>query len=82
MKTKFPNTGKKFVSIAEYLETKGRRKGLEEGIEEGIEKEKKKIALSMIIEGISDDIILKLTGISIEQLNFLKTAKDQEVNIY
>lgn len=46
--------------------------GVEKGIEQGIERGIEKVARGLIQNGVSDDIILATTGLSIEQLNYLK----------
>ena len=45
---------------------------LEKGIEQGIEQEKIEIAKSMLKENINIDIISKITGLILEQLNLLR----------
>ena len=55
---------------------KGRRegleKGLEEGREEGREEEKRDMAVRMLREGISSDVIVRVSGLSLEELERLK----------
>lgn len=45
---------------------------LEKGIKQGIEQEKIEIAKSMLKENINIDIISKITGLTLEQLNLLR----------
>lgn len=45
---------------------------LEKGIKQGIEQEKIEIAKSMLKENINIDIISKITGLILEQLNLLR----------
>ena len=54
----------KFISTAKKLE----KRGIEKGI--------KKVAYSLIKQGIPDEIILKATKLTKEQLDYLKTIKD------
>jgi predicted transposase/invertase (TIGR01784 family) len=42
----------------------GREEGIKEGIKEGIEKEKFNIALNMLENGMSKDVVEKITGLS------------------
>lgn len=45
---------------------------LEKEIKQGIEQEKIEIAKSMLKENINIDIISKITGLTLEQLNLLR----------
>ena len=49
-----------------------REKGLEEGMEKGIEKGLLEAARNMLAEGFSIDLVVKCTGLSIEQVKELK----------
>jgi len=71
------NDNKKFISTAMRL----RMEGMEEGIEKGIEKEKRKVAFSLLKQGISDEIILNATKLSQEELNYLKTIQDFQIDL-
>ncbi len=73
MRTISPKAGEKFVSTAMRLEMKGKI--------EGIEIEKKRIAFSLIKQGILDEIILKATNLSQEQLNYLKTLHEYHIDL-
>jgi predicted transposase/invertase (TIGR01784 family) len=59
----------------EYAMTKARKEGIEEGIGKGIEKgrkaEKEEMAKQMKNENFAIDIISRLTGLSIEEINRL-----------
>jgi predicted transposase/invertase (TIGR01784 family) len=54
----------------------GREEGRKEGREEGRKETKKEIARSMLQEGIEEGIISKVTGLSIEEINRLKTGHE------
>lgn len=63
------------MTIAEYLEQKGIEKGIEIGIEKGIEigieqgrEAVLKIASSMLADGFDRATVMKLTGLSAEDL--------------
>ena len=49
-----------------------REKGLEEGMEKGMEKGLLEAAKNMLAEGFSIDLVVKCTGLSIEQVKELK----------
>ena len=59
----------------EEAEKKGIEKGIEKGKAEGLEAGKREIAVAMIKEGLSFDIISRMTGFSEEKLSSFK--KDQ-----
>ncbi len=75
-----------FVSIADALRNegilillgmqqgveKGMQQGIEQGIKQGIQQVMQQVAMSMLEEGMSDSMILKITNINKEQLNKLK----------
>jgi predicted transposase/invertase (TIGR01784 family) len=73
MRTISPKAGEKFVSTAMRLQLKGKIEGIEAGI--------KKVAFSLIKQGVSDEIIIKATNLSIEQLNYLKTLKEFQFDL-
>ncbi|HFU4055935.1 TPA: Rpn family recombination-promoting nuclease/putative transposase [Streptococcus suis] len=50
---------------------RGRRRGLEEGLEKGLENGRIEVACQMLREGFSYEMIEKLTGLSLEQINQL-----------
>ena len=68
---------KGFISIAEHLEMKGKLEGRIEGIETGI----KKVAFSLLQQGVSDEIILIATNLTQYQLNYLKTLPDYTIKL-
>ncbi len=51
----------------------GKKEGIQEGIQEGIEQKQLEIIRNMIKENIDDKIISKVTGITLEELNNIKT---------
>jgi len=69
MRTISPKAGEKFISTAMRLKT------------EGIETEKKRIAFSMLKKNYTDKEIIDLTGLTQEQLNFLKTLKEYQLDL-
>lgn len=60
------------LDIIDTAREEGREEGKEEGREEGELKKQQEIAKNMLINGLSDDMIIKLTGISKEELKKLK----------
>ena len=56
----------------EDAEKIGREKGIQEGLEKGMEKERNKVVFSMLQNGISMDVVAKITGLSVEQIETLK----------
>ena len=54
------------------LEERGRQEGLEEGIQKGALKEKEAMAINALHEGLNVDLIVKLTSLSVEQIQSLK----------
>lgn len=54
---------------------KGIERGIEKGIEKGKMEEKKKIALKMLKEGLSIDLIIKVTHLSNEEIENLRENK-------
>jgi len=69
IRTISPKAGEKFVSTAMRLKT--------EGIETGI----KKVAFSMLKKNYTDKEIIDLTGLTQEQLNFLKTLNEYQLDL-
>lgn len=64
-----PNAEENFISTAMRLQMKG--------IETGI----KKVAFSMLKEGISEEVILKVTKLTQAQLDYLKTLKEYQLDL-
>jgi len=69
MRTISPKAEEKFISTAMRLEMNG------------IEKEKKRVAFSLLKQGISDEIILKATKLSQKELDYLKSLKEYQVDL-
>jgi len=62
---------KYYRDIKNSLDT-AREEGLKEGVEKGKEEEKNKIALNCLNEGMPIDVIIKLTGLTKQQIEKLK----------
>ena len=60
------------MTIAEQLRQEGREEGRQEGIEKGIEKGKEEDAINFLKLGVSDEMVAKGTGLSIEKIIELK----------
>ena len=64
------------MTIAEQLEKKGKAEGIAEGMEkgmaEGMERGKAEVALGLLREGISSEVISKTTGLSIKAIEKLE----------
>lgn len=70
-----PRHEEELMTVAEYLEQKGFKKGMEQGIEQGIEKGMEQaratilnIASSMLADGFDRATVMKLTGLSADDL--------------
>lgn len=70
-----PRHEEELMTIAEYLEQKGFKKGMEQGIEQGIEKGMEQaraavlnIASAMLADGFDRAVVMKLTGLSADDL--------------
>jgi predicted transposase/invertase (TIGR01784 family) len=74
-----PSGGDFVMSTAEKLIKQGIEQGLEKGIEQGLEKGKKErnseIARNMLKENIDKEIIIKVTGLSLEEIKKIKLDK-------
>jgi len=69
MRTISPKAGEKFISTAMRLEMKGIEKGI------------RKVAFSMLKKNYTDKEIIDLTGLTQEQLNYLKTLKEYQFDL-
>jgi len=69
MRTISPNAGEKFVSTAMRLKM--------EGMENGI----KKVAYSLLKQGVSDEIILIATKLTQKELDYLKSLKEYQLDL-
>ncbi|HBE9077459.1 MULTISPECIES: hypothetical protein [Serratia] len=56
------------MTIAEYLEQKGREEGLQEGLKQGKREAFMEIARSMLVNGFESAIVIQLAGLSEEEL--------------
>ena len=54
--------------VERYCVDKGRKEGRKEGIQEGMEKGKLDVAKNLLSEGFSIDEVVKLTGLSKEDI--------------
>ncbi len=72
MRTISPNVGEKFVSTAMKLKIEGKN--------EGIETEKKRIAFNLILKGEDNKYIFEITGLSDEQINYLRKKGKNNIN--
>lgn len=70
-----PRHEEELMTIAEHLEQKGFKKGMEQGIEQGIEKGMAQaratvlnIASAMLADGFDRAVVMKLTGLSADDL--------------
>ena len=63
------------MTIAEWLEEKGRKKGRKEGRQEGLQEGRREIsrsiALKMLASGLEPKMVMELTGLSQEELSSL-----------
>ena len=59
------------MTIAEWLEEKGRKKGRKEGRLEGRKENSRSIALKMLASGLDPKMVMELTGLSQEELSSL-----------
>jgi len=57
-----------------YTMTIWEEKGIEKGIEKGMEKERQTIALNLLRQGISIDVIVQATGLNVSQLQQLQDS--------
>jgi len=57
------------MTIAQQLE----QKGMQRGREEGIKQERRTVAHSMLQHGMSYDVVMKITGLSVEELAVLSS---------
>ncbi|MEW9678023.1 hypothetical protein ABRT01_18040 [Lentibacillus sp. L22] len=64
------------AAIFKEYERLGLEKGMEKGMEEGVKKERKDIAKKLIHDGFSDEKIMELTELSLEEIESLKKSLD------
>ncbi len=69
MRTISPKAEEKFISTAMRLKM--------EGLEKGI----KKVAYSLLRQGVSDEIILKATKLTQKELDYLKSLKEYQIDL-
>lgn len=63
-----PQYKEQLMTIAEWLEEKGRAEGLEKGLQEGRQVEARSIARKMLASGLEPQLIADLTGLTPEEL--------------
>lgn len=66
-----PQYKEQLMTIAEWLEEKGRTEGLQKGLEQGREAEARAIARKMLANGLEPGLIASVTGITPEELSTL-----------
>ncbi len=71
-----PDMKETIMSAADQLRQEGHANGLKQGMLDGIEYEKKIIAINMIKEGLSDSLVARTTGLSMDCLGELKNNLD------
>mgnify|MGYP002410408239 CR=1 FL=1 len=60
------------MTIAEKLREEGMQKGIEKGMEKGIEKGKIETAKAALKEGMTTELVAKITGLDIHAIDQLK----------
>jgi len=75
-----PELGGAIVNPMSSSMQKGRHQGLQEGLQKGSQKTRQEIALAMLGLGIDEAVIIKVTGLSDQQLQLLKQGKPIEVD--
>jgi predicted transposase/invertase (TIGR01784 family) len=63
-----PQHEEELMTIAEYLEQKGREEGLQEGLKQGKREAFMEIARSMLAKGLDRTMVIQLTCLSEEEL--------------
>ncbi len=76
METMTTQHSKTFISTAMQLKMEGELKGRIEGIEN----EKKRVAFNLITEGLDNQFIKKITGLSILQIKYIRTLDEFQIN--
>jgi len=71
--SRVPQHGDVLMTIAQQLELKGIKKGMLQGREEGREEGIRTVAHKMLQQGINYDLVIKLTGLSMEELVVLRS---------
>ena len=70
-----PQYKEQLMTIAEWLEEKGRAEGMQQGLEKGLEEGRqakaRDIAQKMLTSGLEPDLITHLTGLTQEELTAL-----------
>lgn len=64
------------MTIAEQLFKEGMEKGIEQGIEKGIEKGKLEVAQKMLLNGMSIDLVQRVTELPLEAIRRLQQGDE------
>ena len=80
MRTLSPKAGEKILSTALRLRMEGIKEGKKEGKKEGLKEGEKAVAFSLLKQGVPDEIILKATDLTQEQLDYLKTLDEFKID--
>jgi predicted transposase/invertase (TIGR01784 family) len=62
--------------IEEGLE-EGRKEGLQQGLQQGEDKERLRVVLNLLNEGVAVDFIVRVTGLSIEEIRQIQADREQ-----
>jgi predicted transposase/invertase (TIGR01784 family) len=65
-----------YQAILEEGREEGRQKGLQEGLQEGLRRSQRSTAINLLREGASIELIVKVLGLSIEEIDRLKQEND------
>ncbi len=60
----------------EKMERKAVEKGMEKGIEKGMKKKAREIAINAIGMGMDNEVIIKLTGLTDEEINEIRKERN------
>jgi predicted transposase/invertase (TIGR01784 family) len=64
-----------YQSIMQEGRQEGRQEGLQEGLQEGREEKARQIVANLLKEGVSTDLIAKVTGLTAEQIQQIQASK-------
>ena len=66
------------MNLAEKWQQEGMQKGIHEGIQKGIQKGKQEAAKQMLVRGMSPQVIQEVTGLTAQEIEYLKNEPDSE----
>lgn len=69
-----PNYREDIMTLAQQLEQKGLQKGLEQGLQQGLEQSRYEMAKNLLAEGLSLDLVKKVTQLPDLDLTELEKA--------